>query len=460
MDLFRRSADQTTQAGSTAIRQIGNLRYMNIVQITPGAGGMYCGNCFRDNALVEALRKLGHETLMVPLYLPMTLDDADQSAGTPIFFGGINVYLDQQSPAFRKAPRWLRNVFSHPKLLKWASGRAAKTRASDLGELTVSMLRGEEGHQVAELDTLISWLKEQSRPEVVCLSNALLIGLARRIKHELGCTVVCNLQGEDAFLDGLSEPHGTAAWQVLTQRCDDVDLFIAPSRYFGDLMGRRLKLDGQRVRVLYNGIKLDGFSPAAAPPKPPVLGFFARMCREKGLDTLVDAFLILKTRERTQDLRLHVGGSLGPADEPFVARLQQKLAAHKESFQFFPNVSLAEKQEFYRLLSVLSVPALYGEAFGLYVIEALASGVPVVQPSVAAFPELIEKTGGGLLCDPDNPGALADAIEILVVDTIRARAMGGAGREAVLQDFTADAMARNFVELVSSRRLPAAQAHA
>jgi len=184
------------------------------------------------------------------------------------------------------------------------------------------------------------------------------------------------------------------------------------------------------------------------------------MCREKGLDTLVDAFLILKTRERTQNLRFHVGGSLGPADEPFVAKLQEKLSAHKESVQFFPNVGLAEKQEFYRSLSVLSVPALYGEAFGLYVIEALASGVPVVQPSVAAFPELIEKTGGGLICKPNDPGSLADAIEILVVDPVRARSMGGAGRDAVLNDFTAGAMARNFVELVSSRRLPAAQAHA
>ena len=218
--------------------------------------------------------------------------------------------------------------------------------------------------------------------------------------------------------------------------------------------------DGERVRVLYNGIKPDGFVPAATPPNPPVLGFFARMCREKGLDTLVDAFLILKTRERTQDVRLHVGGSLGPADEPFVVKLREKLSAHKKSVQFFPNVALTEKQEFYRSLSVLSVPALYGEAFGLYVIEALASGVPVVQPSVAAFPELIEKTGGGLVCEPDDPRSLADAIESLVVDTIRARAMGSAGRDAVLKDFTADAMARNFIDLVSSRRLPEARAHA
>ena len=99
---------------------------MNIVQITPGAGGMYCGNCFRDNALVAALRQLGHPTLMVPLYLPMTLDEADQSAGTPTFFGGVNVYLEQKSAFFRHAPKWLHALLDSPALLKFAAGRAAK----------------------------------------------------------------------------------------------------------------------------------------------------------------------------------------------------------------------------------------------------------------------------------------------------------------------------------------------
>src|SRR6185503_14264230 len=104
---------------------------VNIVQITPGAGGMYCGNCFRDNALVAALRKSGHRTLMLPLYLPMRLEEEDQSAGTPIFFNGINVYLQQKSAFFRRAPHWLHGLLASPILLKLAAGRAAKTRASE-----------------------------------------------------------------------------------------------------------------------------------------------------------------------------------------------------------------------------------------------------------------------------------------------------------------------------------------
>ena len=144
---------------------------MNLIQITPGAGGMYCGNCFRDNALVAALRRCGHDVLMVPLYLPMTLDEENQSAGVPTFFGGINVYLQQQSAFFRRAPKWLHALLDSPALLKLAAGRAAKTRAADVGELSLSMLRGEEGNQARELDELLAWLKTQPKPDAVLLSK-------------------------------------------------------------------------------------------------------------------------------------------------------------------------------------------------------------------------------------------------------------------------------------------------
>src|ERR1700742_183913 len=127
---------------------------------------MYCGACVRDNALVAALRRLGHDAVMVPLYLPLTLDEADQSAGLPIFFGGINVYLEQQSAVFRKLPGWLHNLLASPKLLNLAAGAAGKTRAEDLGDITLSMLRGEEGHQARELDQLIAWLKTE-KPDIV-----------------------------------------------------------------------------------------------------------------------------------------------------------------------------------------------------------------------------------------------------------------------------------------------------
>ncbi|MDB6034938.1 MAG: hypothetical protein JWM16_5276 [Verrucomicrobiales bacterium] len=412
---------------------------------------MYCGNCFRDNALVSALRNLGHETLMVPLYLPMTLDEEDQSQGTPIFFGGVNVYLEQKSALFRRMPHWLHNLLASPKVLKWAAGKAAKTRAEDVGELTLSMLRGEEGYQARELDNFITWLKDQPKPDLICLSNALLAGMVRKLRTELGIPVICMLQGEDSFLDSLPEHIRGVVWQTLAERCAEVDHFIAPSRYFGDLMARRLSLPPERVSVAFNGINLEGYPIAQPTPsaEPPVLGYFARMCREKGLATLVDAFILLRRSGRVPNLKLRIGGGCGPSDEAFVEELRGKLSSNGllGSVEFRPNVTRPEKLEFFKGLTVFSVPALYGEAFGLYVIEALAAGVPVVQPRTASFPELVEATGGGLLCEPGSATALADSIESIVLDPVRARELGARGRIAVQKTFSLDAMTRGVLQV-------------
>ncbi len=421
---------------------------MNIVQITPGAGAMFCGNCFRDNALVAALRRQGHSVLMVPLYLPLTLDEKDQTNGTPIFFNGVNVYLEQKSEWFRTAPAWLHRLFASPALLKFAAGRAAKTRASDLGDITVSMLRGEEGHQVRELEQFIAFLKTQPKPDIICLSNALLAGMARRLRAEFRVPIVCVLQGEDTFLDSLPDSHRALAWKTLAGRCTDMDLFIPPTNYFGNLMRERLNLPAERVRVIYDGINLDGYEAAPTPPAAPTLGYFARMCKEKGVDTLVEAYIHLKERDRVKNLKLKVGGGCGPADEPLVRSLRDRLKAKvfHDDAQFFPNVDRAGKQAMLRSCSVLSVPAMYGESFGLYIIEALASGVPVVQPRHAAFPELIELSGGGIVYEPGNGRALADALEPLLLDSERARALGEAGHKSVREKFNAEQMARETVE--------------
>jgi glycosyltransferase involved in cell wall biosynthesis len=406
---------------------------------------MYCGNCFRDNALIGALRALGHSAVMVPLYLPMTLDEPDNSAGTPLFYNGLNVYLEQLSVLFRKAPRWLHNALASKSLLKLAAGRAAQTRAADVAEITLSMLQGEEGKQARELEELIAWLNTQPRPDVICLSNALLIGMLRRLKSELHCPVICTLQGEDSFLDALPDSHRQRCWHVVAERATEADLFIAPSHYYAELMGKRLGLASQKLRVVYNGISLHGYAPPGAAegrPPTPVLGFFGRMCREKGLGLLIDAYLLL--RKKAGELKLRVGGSCGPSDEPFVTEQRRKLEAAGVlgDAQFFPNLDRAAKLDFFRSLSVMSTPALYGEAFGLYLIEAMAAGVPVVQPRHGAFPELVAATGGGIICDPTAEG-LARGIEQLLRDPITLGNLADAGRKAVFQRFNTERMARD-----------------
>lgn len=427
---------------------------MRIVQLTPGTGGMFCGSCLRDNALVAELRRQGHDVLLAPLYLPLQTDEPDQSAGTPLFFGGINVFLQQKSALFRNTPRAMDRLLDAPRLLKWASGLVAKTNAEELGELTLSMLRGEEGRQAKELERLMAWLQATGKPDVVILSNALLAGLARRIKLELKAPIVCTLHGEDSFLDALPEPHRGACWAALQERARDIDAFIAVSRYYAEVLGPRMKVPSPRLHVVYNGIALDGYAPASAPPQPPVLGYFARLCPMKGLDTLVEAFVQLKARDRVKGLRLCLGGTVTPGDEAFLVKIKAHLRAHHllESVEFFANVDRKTKQDFFRSLSVLSVPATYGEAFGLYLLEAWASGVPVVQPRHGAFPELLEATGGGVLCEPGDPAALADALEALLLNPEQRCELGARGRQAVLKDFSVERMALNMLEKLEKIR--------
>jgi glycosyltransferase involved in cell wall biosynthesis len=418
---------------------------MRLVQLTPGTGSFYCGSCMRDNTLVTALRRLGHDALLVPLYLPHVADEAVASEGAPLFFGGINVYLQQQYGLFRRTPAWLDRLFDAPRLLGFAAARASMTNAAEHGEMTLSMLRGEEGRQAKELGKILDWLRQpENRPEVVSLSNGLLIGMARRIREELRIPVVCTLQGEDGFLDALPGPFSAGAWALMRRRAPDVSRFIPVSHAYGATMTRRLGLPAGQVSVVHNGIHLDGYERAAEAP-PPAIGFLARMSPFKGLHQLVEAFILLRSRKGCPAARLRIAGAQTGADLPYVGKLRALIEAAGLSGEvdFLPNLERGAKQEFLRSLQVFCVPAA-GEAFGLYVLEALACGVPVVQPADGAFPELIEATGGGVLYESDNIPALAEALEALLLDSRRREQLGRAGAQAVRERFSAEHMARAF----------------
>lgn len=422
---------------------------MRIVQLTPGTGNFYCGTCLRDNALVAALRNQGHDAVLLPMYLPHFVDEASMADEATLFFGGINVYLQQKSAFFRGAPEWLDRVFDSRALLRRAALRAGMTSARDLGDLTLSMLRGEEGRQAKEIEKVIAWLgKPEHRPDVVSLSNALLIGLARRIKEALGVPVVCTLQGEDSFLDALPEPE--RCWDALRERARDVALFVPVSCYYGEVMRERMSLAPAQMELVYNGINPEGYAPADAElPQSPVIGFLARMHPSKGLEALVEAFIQLRARGSVPGVQLRVAGGQTAEDAEFVGRLKERLEAAGcgACVEFLANPDRAAKQAWLQGLSVLSVPALYGESFGLYLLEAWASGVPVVQPRHAAFPELIEATGGGVLYDPEEPEALVGALESVLNDSARLAAMGQCGRRAVQERFTSETMARDFARV-------------
>jgi glycosyltransferase involved in cell wall biosynthesis len=436
---------------------------LKIVLLTPGTGSYHCGVCMRDNALARELIRQGHDAVMLPMYLPLTLDEEAATPEMPIFFGGVSTYLREIAPFLRHMPRWLDRLLSARPLLRLLAGKAAaRTGGPDVAKLTLSMLRGEEGNQAGEIDELVHWLRTHGKPETVWLSTCLQAGLARRIRAELGTPVIGFLQGEDTFLDGLGEPWSSQVWALLSERMRDADLWIAPSRYFADLMAGRLgwsaEESARRIRVVPNGVSVEGYrlpndgAPAAEDSAPPTIGYLARFVPGKGIGLLVDAFIALKSRGAIPGLKLRCAGSMTTGDAIYVEKLQEKLAAAgvEADAEFLPNVSREEKIGFLEGLTVFSVPATYSEAFGMYVIEALAAGVPVVLPNSSAFPEIIAATDGGRLFklganDVESAAALADALAALLTQPAEARTMGERGRTAVHRGFTIEKLARNLV---------------
>ncbi len=424
---------------------------MKIVLLTPGTGSYYCGVCMRDNALAREVIQQGHLAVMLPMYLPLTLDEDSATRDAHVFFGGINVYLQQKFAFFRQSPRWLDRLLNYRGFLRLAGNQSGMTDGAELGEITVSMLRGQEGNQAKELQKLIEWLSEHEKPDAIWLSTALLAGLAKGIAAKLDIPVLCSLQGEDVFLDDLPEPWRSKAWQTLSECSRHVAAFVAPSSYYGELMGRRMDLDRSRLHVIPNGIALEGFEPPVLPPPTPTVGFLARFTPGKGLDFVVDAFIELKRRGKIPGARLCCVGAMTKGDERFVSGLKGRLsqAGFAGDAEFHPNVSREEKIAHLQKMSLLTVPTRYGEAFGLFLIEALAAGVPVVQPRTASFPEIVEATGGGILFDEGSVAACVAAWESLLANPSGARELGEKGRLAVGRDYSIQRLAEQYLALTA-----------
>jgi glycosyltransferase involved in cell wall biosynthesis len=431
---------------------------MKIVFLTAGTGSYYCGACMRDNALARELHRAGHDVTLAPMYLPLILDEEplDHAKNVPVFFGGINVFLQQKLALFRHTPAWFDRLLDSTALLKWSARHSHMTSARTHGEMALQMLQVDASPLRKELDKLMEWLAVIQKPDVVCLSNALLAGFIPELKRRLGAPVVTFFQGEDTFLDGLPEPFRTQCWDAMRARVRDPDLLLAPTRYYADFIAGRLGLAPAAIEVLYNGIQLAGYAPAE-PPSVPTIGYLARLSREKGLGLLVDAFIALTRELGDTTARLHIGGAVTAGDEPFIAQQKQRLAAAglTDRVVWSPNLSREGKVAFLRGLTLFSVPVQYPEAFGLYLLEALACGVPVVQPDAAAFPELIAATGGGLCVPPRDPLALARAWQALLADPVRRGALGRAGRLSIEKRFGAPTMAAEFLR-VTARLEPAA----
>jgi glycosyltransferase involved in cell wall biosynthesis len=428
---------------------------MRILQITAGAAQMYCGTCLRDNALASELMARGHDVVLVPIYTP-TLTDERNVSRERVFFGGISVYLEQRSALFRHTPRWLDRLWDSGPALRLASRSSIPTNPLLLGELTVSMLRGREGNQRKELAKLLDWLRTEPPFDLVSLPYTLLIGLAKPLRDATKRPVVCTLQGEDLFLENLTEPYRSESLRLIRESVEHVDAFLAVSDYYAAFMHEYLRIPAGKLRVVPLGINLEGYERRADEQRPPgrpfTVGYFARVAPEKGLHVLAEAYKILRESGRVREARLEAAGYLGAEHEQYLGDIERRMKewglAGEFAYRGAPD--RAGKIDFLRSLDVLSVPASYDEPKGIFLLEAMACGVPVVQPRRGAFTEIVERTGGGLLVAPDDPARLAEALLRLAEDPALARALGDDGHEGVRRLHTVQLMADRALEVYES----------
>ena len=416
---------------------------MRLLYLTAGAAEMYCGSCLRDNALAAALLARGHDVLLAPVYTPTTTDEKNVS-DPHVFFGGVSVFLEQHFPMFRHTPALFDRIWDSTAVLKVASKKQIKVDPATLGSMTVSMLKGLAGHQRKEVLKMLRWLKDAPRFDAISLPFSLLIGLARPLRDELKAPVVCTVQGDDLFLSQLPEPWRTQSLDLIRASVKDVDVFIAVSEFYVDVMNSYLGIPRDRIRVVPLGINMDGHTPQKTRTAPPfTVGYFGRIAPEKGLHVLAEAYRRLRTRPGVPPTKLLAGGYMLNEHREYFAGVQRDIREWglADEFHYAGAPDRAGKLALYKQMDVFSMPAVYAEPKGFTLIEAMANGIPIVQPSRGAFTEILQRTGGGVLVKPDDPDALADALLSLLVDRARAAELGRTGAEGVRRHYTVERMA-------------------
>ena len=413
---------------------------------------MYCGSCLRDNAMATELMARGHDVLLLPVYTPTFTDEPNVSRDH-IVLGGISAYLEQYVPLFRKTPRWLDRLWDSKTVLDLASRRSISTNPKMLGEMTVSVLKGEDGFQLKEIDKFLDWLKNEAPPDVVNLPYSLLLGMAAPLKAALHKPILCTLQGEDLFLDGLQEPYRTEAMNLIREQIQHVDSFLSVSKYYADFMPGYLGIPREKIRVVPLGINPQGFELRERNSGGPfTIGFLGRIAPEKGLHVLAEAYRILRQSGELPQARLEAAGYIAADCKPYLEEIQKHLkeAGLDGEFHYRGVLDRAEKIAFLRKLDVMSLPATYDEPKGVSLLEAMACGVPLVQPRRGAFTEIVENTGGGLLVQPDDPQSLAEGILKIAKNSELAEDLSANGFQGVREHYTAAHMADRALEAYES----------
>jgi glycosyltransferase involved in cell wall biosynthesis len=423
---------------------------MKIVNIVPGFGGtFYCGNCLRDSGYTKSLRDLGHDAIMLPIYLPLNFNHDVEDSDTPIFYGAVNIYLKQNFRLFKNMPGWIERFFNSQPILKYAAKKAGSTRTEGLEEMTISMLNGSDGKQKVELQELIDFLKVHEKPDVLHLSNALLMGIAKEVRKQLKIPVVCSLQDEDVWVDAMNEHYREKVWKLMSEKAKDVDAFIAVSDYYASEMKQKMLIPDEKINVVSIGIDTSLYSYSEPVLNPPAIGYLSRMNEENGFEILIDAYILLKQKPEFGNVKLKLTGGYTGDDKRFLNRQIKKLkkAGVFEDVEFIEKFCKESLSNYFKKTTILSVPVLKGEAFGTYQLESLACGTPLVQPALGAFPEIAMTTGGGVIYEPNTPQKLTEKWIEVLSDQENIKEMSKKGRESVLEKYTNGVLTKQVLEV-------------
>ena len=386
---------------------------MKILFIIPGSGDtFYCGNCFRDNLQASALRKSGHDVIIMPLYLP--LKHKSFQGDTPLFFPATTYYTAQKFFGKRKMPKWLEHITGSELMLNFASSLSGTTSAKGMEDMTLSMITGDDPAFANHVSRLIDWIKNEDTPDVINLSSTLLIGIAKVLKHHLDIPVVCSAQDEEVWIDRLKAGYAELAWQQIAENAGYINRFITTSEFYKTIVQKRLP-QIKHVDVIYPGVDRALYHSTQFPSNP-TIGFFDRMNRENGLDILSEAFVKLKSRNVIPNLKLKIGGGYTGHDKSFLKHVKKILKPYREDVEICEIYHLEDHAAFYQSISVICVPITFEEGVGLYLCEAFAARRPAVEPATGSFPEIVGEAG--ILYHPNDSESLCDALQQLLTDPV------------------------------------------
>lgn len=424
---------------------------MNITYLIPGSGGtFYCGNCHRDMLYMKSVRKTpGFDVTAIPLYLLPDKVNSGDGFEPGVFFGAVSMYLREKVPFFQRMPAFMDKFLDSEPMLKIAARQAGTTRTAGFEETTLNMIRGDHSTRQLEVERLAGYMLKNGKPDVIHISNALIIGLAKQLKDVLGIPIVCSLQNEDDWIDDMIEPYQTMAWKMIGAESVNVDAFISPSAYFKNMFIEKTGISGENIYVVPSGIDIENIGGERKNRSIPAIGYYSRINYHNGFDKLVDAFLKLKSNNELKDFEFHICGGYTSDDKPFVKEQLMKFKEHglKDKVKVYTEFHGKAKEEFFNNIDIMSVPVRKYEAYGLFILEANAAGVPVVQPATGAFPEIVEMTGGGIVYKPDTVEALADSILKLSSNKLLRSELGARGRKGIEDILSLENMAIGIIEV-------------